>query len=301
LLTGMSQTSSEPFAFNRDGDRLVGVLYLPAERPVAAVVTTGPLTSVKEQATGRYARALAERGFAAVAFDHRTFGQSEGEPRQVEDPESKARDISAAVTALAIDERTSALPVVAVGICAGAGYMARAVADDQRIGFFAGVAGYYSDAAAFAASSPEDYRAAINRGLAAEKRWRETGTAETIPAVAPDGGDVAMPLREAYEFYGTPRGAVDNYTNGFAVQSLAHTTPFDAQEAAARIRVPFLLVHSEHALAPPLAEQFYAAVPAPKRELWLESQGQIDFYDDPGLIGPAADAITEHYATTVTS
>ena len=295
----MTQTRSSPFAFTSDGDRLIGVLHLPAEQPVAAVVTTGPLTSVKEQATGNYAQALAQRGFAALAFDHRTFGQSEGEPRQVEDPESKARDISAAVTALAADERTAKLPVVAVGICAGAGYMAKAVADDQRIRAFAGVAGYYSDAAAFARSSPHDYQAAINRGLAAEKHWRETGTAERIPAVGPDGGDVAMPLLEAYEFYGTSRGAVDNYTNGFAVQSLAHTTSFDAQEAASRIQVPFLLVHSEHALAPPLAQQFYAAVRTPKTELWLESHGQIDFYDDPNLIELAADAIAEHVATTV--
>jgi hypothetical protein len=112
-------------------------------------------------------------------------------------------------------------------------------------------------------------------------------------------GDVAMPLREAYEFYGTPRGAVDNYVNGFAVQSLAYTTPFDAQQAAARIRVPFLLVHSEHALAPPLARKFYATVDTPKAELWLESQGQIDFYDEPGLINPAVDAIAEYCMSEV--
>ena len=296
----MSQTRSETFTFTSAGDRLVGVLYRPAQQPVAAVVTTGPLTSVKEQATGAYARALAERGFAALAFDHRTFGESAGEPRQFERPEGKADDVRAAVTALRADDRTRDLPVVAVGICAGGGYMAKAVADDPRISAFAGVAGYYSDAAAFAESSPDAYQAAIDRGLAAEKRWRETGAAETIPAVAPDGGDVAMPLREAYEFYGTPRGAVDNYTNGFAVQSLAYTTPFDAQEAAARIGTPFLLIHSEHALAPPLARNFYAAVNTQKSELWLESQGQIDFYDQPRLIDPATDAIAEHLTTAVT-
>ena len=100
-------------------------------------------------------------------------------------------------------------------------------------------------------------------------------------------------------YYGTRRGAVDNYTNGFAVQSLACTTGFDAQEAAARISVPFLLVHSEHALAPPLARQFYSAVTALKSELWLESQGQIDFYDDMRLINPAADAIAEHFTSTL--
>jgi fermentation-respiration switch protein FrsA (DUF1100 family) len=294
----MGQTTSEPFRFTSGGDGLNGALFLPARQPAAAVVTTGPLTSVKEQATGNYALALAERGFAALAFDHRTFGESGGEPRQFESPEGKADDVRAAVTALSGDGRTRDLPVVAVGVCAGGGYMAEAVADDERICAFAGVAGYYSDAAAFAESSPAAYQEAIDRGLAAERRWRETGVAETIPAVGPDGGDVAMPLREAYEYYGTPRGAVDNYTNGFAVQSLAYTTPFDAQEAAARIGVPFLLVHSEHALAPPLARNFYAAVNAPKSELWLESQGQIDFYDDPPLIGAAADAIADHFTTT---
>jgi fermentation-respiration switch protein FrsA (DUF1100 family) len=296
----MPDPRSGPFTFTSGDDRLVGVLYLPAEAPTAAVVTTGPLTSVKEQATGAYARALAARGFAALAFDHRTFGESGGDPRQLEDPEGKAHDISAAVSALETDERTPDLPVVAVGVCAGAGYMARAVADDQRIAAFAGVAGVYPDANTFAESSPQDYQAAIDRGLAAEQRWRDTGKAETIPAVAPDGGDVAMPLREAYEYYGTRRGAVDNYTNGFAVQSFAYTTPFDAQEAAPRIRVPFLLVHSEHALAPPLAREFYASVRRPKSELWLGSQGQIDFYDDLRLIDPAADAIAEHFTNAVT-
>ena len=82
----MTADQKRTFTFTSAGDRLVGVLYQPAEQPVAAVVTTGPLTSVKEQATGAYARALAERGFAALAFDHRTFGESEGEPRQFERP-----------------------------------------------------------------------------------------------------------------------------------------------------------------------------------------------------------------------
>ena len=80
---------------------------------------------------------------------------------------------------------------------------------------------------------------------------------------------------------------------------LAYTTPFDAQEAAARIRVPFLLVHSEQALAPPLARKFYAAVGAPRSELWLRSQGQIDFYDDPRLIGSAVDAIADWFTSTI--
>jgi uncharacterized protein len=84
---------------------------------------------------------------------------------------------------------------------------------------------------------------------------------------------------------------VPTYVNGYAVQSSAYTVPFDARGAADTINVPVLVVHSEQALAPALAHAFYAAVRSPKQELWLQSQGQIDFYDDPKLIGPAADAV----------
>ena len=118
------------------------------------------------------------------------------------------------------------------------------------------------------------------------------GVAAVIPAVAADGGDVAMPLREAFEYYGTARGAVPHYVNAFAVESYEQPG-VDAREAARRLAVPFLLVHSEHALAPSLARTFYATVTSAKSELWLDSVGQIDFYDDPRLIEPAADAAAE--------
>jgi uncharacterized protein len=278
------------FTFSRAGDQLVGTLYLPPAAPTGVVVTTGPLTSVKEQAAGAYAEALARRGFAALAFDHRTFGQSEGAPRQLEDPLGKVADIGAAVSALRADDQLGRLPVVAAGICAGGGYMARAVADDPRIRAFAGIAGIYPGAAA-----PDP--AVADRGRAARQRRLESGAAEMIPSVAADGGDVAMPLREAFEYYGTARGAVPNYVNAFAVESYDQPA-IDAQEAARRLAVPFLLVHSERALAPALARQFYSGVTSEKTQLWLESAGQIDFYDDRALIEPAADAVAEMFRTT---
>ena len=284
------------FEFRSGGEPMQGNLFLPDGEPQAALVLTGPLTSVKEQASGAHARALSERGFAALAFDHRYFGESGGQPRQFENPRAKVEDIRAALAALREFPRTRDLPKAAVGVCAGAGYMAAAVAEEPGFLAFAGIAGYYK------AATPESIaasQAVIERGRAAERRWRETQVAETIPAVAPDGGDVAMPLREAYEFYGTPRGAVPNYVNGFAVQSLAYTTPFDAVGTAPAINVPTLVVHSENALAPPLARRFIAGLRAPHRDLWLTSVGQIDFYDDPQLIGRAADAVAEYFRETL--
>jgi fermentation-respiration switch protein FrsA (DUF1100 family) len=271
---------------------LVGNFYLPeAAEPAGLVIAVGPLTSVKEQAAGIYAQAMAERGYAALAFDYRYFGESGGRPRQFENPEANIEDIKNAATALLADDRLTNLPLFGLGICFGAGPMVRSVAEDSRFRAFAGVAGVYTDNAKTEGRMGDAYQARIDRGRAAERKWSETGEAETIPAVAPDGGDVAMPLREAYEFYGTPRGGVPNYVNGYAVQSLACSLPFDARRAADALNVPVLIVHSENALTPDLAHDFYSAVKSPKHELWLDSEGQIDFYDDPKLVTPAADAV----------
>jgi uncharacterized protein len=288
----MGETTKTRFAFQSGGETLVGNLYLPdGPEPVGVVIAVGPLTSVKEQAPGTYAQAMAERGYAALAFDYRYFGESGGEPRQFENPEANIEDIRNAVTALLADDRLSGLPVFGLGICFGAGPMVRTVAEDSRFRAFAGVAGVFTDHAKTLARMGDEYQVRIDRGRTAERKWRETGEAETIPAVAADGGDVAMPLREAYEFYGTPRGGVPNYVNGYAVQSLAYSLPFDARGAAETLDVPVLIVHSEQALTPDLAHAFFWGVKSPKQELWLESQGQIDFYDDPKLVNPAADAV----------
>ncbi len=278
----------EVYEFACEGDRLVGNLHLPQGDARGVAILTGPLTSVKEQATGAWGSALAKRGFVALAFDHRYFGESAGRPRQLENPAAKIADIRAAAASLHRDRRFAGTPMFAVGICAGAGYMARAVAAEPLFSAFAGVAGYYAEATE--QSIPAAARA-IARAREAEKRWRETGVEETIPAVAADNGDVAMPLAEAFAYYGTARGAVPNYTNGFAVQSWAYTSTFDAVGAAKLITVPTVVIHSERALAPSMARRFQADLNN-ARILWVESSGQIDFYDDPGLIAIGADAVT---------
>ena len=83
--------------------------------------------------------------------------------------------------------------------------------------------------------------------------------------------------------------------NAFAVQSRAYTATFDSLNAAALITVPTLIVHSEQALAPALARRFFGNLAGAHGELWLRSQGQIDFYDQRSLIDAAADAILSFF------
>ena len=74
----------ERYEFSCEGDRLVGNLHLPHGEAQGVAILTGPLTSVKEQATGAWASALARRGFVALSFDHRCYGESAGRPRQLD-------------------------------------------------------------------------------------------------------------------------------------------------------------------------------------------------------------------------
>jgi hypothetical protein len=256
-----------------------------------AAVLLGPLTSVKEQATGNYAAALAGKGWVALSFDPRYFGESSGEPRQLEDPGAKIEDVRAAVTFLRDRDDLDPDKIVAVGVCAGAGYMAGAVASEPRLRAFGAVAGFFHDAAKQREWMGSGYEAALAKARAAREKWEASGAVENIPAVGKDG-EVAMPMAEAFEYYGTERGGnLGGYLNAFAVMSRERTLPYDAQGAAERIRVPTTLVHSEKALAPALARSFFDRLTVPKSMHWLESRGQIDFYDDPRLIGAAVDEL----------
>ena len=131
----------EQLSFFVEGDRVIGDLYLPADnRPSAAVIVGGPMTSVKEQVTGVYARALAERGIAALAIDHRHYGESGGHPRQYERSSHKIADLQAAAAALAGHRRVDAARIGAAGVCLGVGYALWAAVDNPLIRAVGGVA-----------------------------------------------------------------------------------------------------------------------------------------------------------------
>lgn len=279
----------ERIVFVVDGQTVVGDLHLPAGPTLAMAVVAGPMTSVKEQVTGTYAAALARRGVAALAFDHRGYGESGGTPRQYEHAGRKIEDLRAAVDALAAraGERISL-----VGICLGAGYAAWAAVDQPNVNALACIAGYYRDVGEIRARDPEDFSAKVAQGVAARLHYQATGEVSTIPAAAAEG-DAAMGTRDTVDYY-TRRAAVANYRNAFALMSREHFLPFDVQGAASRLQVPTLMIHSERALSPHWARRFHDAIRAPKSLTWIDSDGQTDLYDDPRRVAVACDLVAAY-------
>jgi len=86
--------------FDADGTALRGWLYRPRGRAAAApaVVMAHGYNCIKELYLDRYAAAVADAGHVVLAYDHRNFGESDGEPRQELDPWMQVRDYRNAIT-----------------------------------------------------------------------------------------------------------------------------------------------------------------------------------------------------------
>lgn len=298
------QPGQNRVAFTSEGEQMVGNLYLPAAyqtgEQLPVIVVTGAWTTVKEQMPAVYAQRLADRGFAAFAFDFRYWGESGGEPRQYESPAAKVQDIKNAVAFL------KTLPVVdgenigGLGICASAGYMAQAVAEDDSFKSFATVAAWLHDLESLNAlfgESTVNHRMEIGR--AARQQYDRTGEIEYVSAYAQSDTSAAMSGDVSY-YASSDRGVIPAWTNRFAVMSWHEWQEFDALAIAPQITVPTLIVHSDGSALPDNARQFYDLLNGEKQLVWAEGQ-HLDFYDRDPQVSTAVDALTSHFQATLSS
>src|SRR4051795_5245575 len=86
--------------FDAEGVTLRGWLYVPADAsgPMPTIVMAHGFSAVKEMYLDRFAEVFADAGLAALVYDNRNFGASDGEPRQEIDPIAQMRDYRHAIT-----------------------------------------------------------------------------------------------------------------------------------------------------------------------------------------------------------
>jgi uncharacterized protein len=85
---------------NAEGTILRGWFYTPDRQSgkAPAIVMAHGFSAVKEMYLDRFAEHFCAAGLAAVVFDNRNFGASDGQPRQEIDPWTQVRDYRHAIT-----------------------------------------------------------------------------------------------------------------------------------------------------------------------------------------------------------
>jgi uncharacterized protein len=297
--------NAEQVTFTSQGLRLAGDLRVPEDSSHAgadglpALTFTGPLSGVKDQVVGRYADLLAEEGFVTLAFDHRNFGGSEGEPRQHEDSAGKLADLRDAVGFLASRPEVDPDRIGVVGVCLGGGYAVRAAAFDPRVRAVAGIAGAYNSPHRLRTMlGPDGYRERLASVVENLERERAGGEIAYVPAVATDGR-AAMPGQEPFDYYGTDRSKSAVWENKLTVDSFWQLMTLDSLSAAEFLdRTPFLLVHGkvDAFCTPEGAQAVFDRATGPKEIEWLDTSNHIDLYDQPEFVEPAVQRAATFFA-----
>jgi hypothetical protein len=124
----------QPIAFESDGATLRGRLYLPdSDPPFPVVAMANGFSATITMTIQRYAEAFASSGVAAMLWDHRNFGISDGEPRQQINPWLQARGYRSALDVLAAESRVDPERIGVWGDSMAAGIVLVVAACDERV------------------------------------------------------------------------------------------------------------------------------------------------------------------------
>ncbi|MEI2296746.1 alpha/beta hydrolase [Ensifer sp. MJa1] len=202
-----------------------------------AIVVSHPGGGVKEQTAGTYAKKLAEQGFVTIAYDASYQGESTGAPRQLENPYIRTEDVSAVIDHLTTLPYVDKARIGAMGICAGAGYTANAAIQDRRIRAI-GTVSAVNIGSMFRngwENNVKDIDALpyVEAGSNARTDDAKGGAAATMPLAPMREADAPnAELREAWEYYHTPRAAHPTAPGFATLRSLNQIITYDAYHLA---------------------------------------------------------------------
>lgn len=255
--------------FLSEHTRVAGNIYLPPNydknKSYPAIIAITPASGVKEQTAGIYAAKMAKRGYIALAFDHRTYGESAGMPRGMENAPMKVEDIKSAISFIRTFDSVDPERIGLLGICSGAGYSLQAAMQDTRLDAVATVSGFidfidYAEGGAtqymttLTGKPLEQYRQQIKIGSEARQKYFETGEVVYIDGIP--SREKAKEMNAFWEraanYYRNPErgGSVATYTPMRAAMSLDTRYAFNPSEHMELLAdTPYLAIIGTEALS----------------------------------------------------
>lgn len=122
--------------FTSGGGRCVGRLFRPdvGGESLPCVVMASGFSCVRDQGLDAFAERLAGAGFAALAFDYRHWGESDGEPRSLMDPARQREDWRAALAYAGALRDVDPTRIAMWSYSMGTGHIQALAAEGVRVG-----------------------------------------------------------------------------------------------------------------------------------------------------------------------
>ncbi len=204
---------------------LRGWLYLPegARGPVPAIVMSHGFSAVKEMCLDKFAEVFAAAGMAALVYDNRNFGASDGEPRQELDPWGQVRDYRHAITFAQTIPEIDRNRIGVWGTSVSGGHVLVVGALDRRVKCVASQVGLVSGSGNIQRLVRADNLALLRMTIDADRAGRFAGRpAGTIPVVDPNPmAFSALPTPDSWRWFSETgkSAAPDSWKNQVTLQS----------------------------------------------------------------------------------
>ena len=276
---------------NRYGITLAADMYIPknAEGKLPAIAVSGPFGAVKEQSSGLYAQAMAERDFLTIAFDPSFTGESGGSPRYVASPDINTEDFSAAMDFLSVQENVDPEKIGIIGICGWGGMAINAAAMDTRIKATAAMTMYdmtrVNANGYFDSEDTSDARFEKKKAMSAQRTvdYKNGTYALAGGVVDPLPEDAPQFVKDYYAYYKTERGYHPrslNSNSGWNVTSSLSFMNMPILQYSHEIRSAVLLIHGEKAHSCYFSRDAFEKLTGDNKELLIiPGAVHTDLYD----------------------
>lgn len=267
-----------------------------------AVVVSHPGGGEKEQTAGTYAKKLAEAGLVTIAYDASYQGESTGEPRQLENPYIRTEDVSAVIDYLTTLPYIDQERIGAMGICAGAGYTANAAIQDRRIKAVGTVSAV--NIGSMFSNGWENNVASIDAlpyvvaGSNARTADAKGGAAAIMPLAPMKEEDAPnAELREAWEYYHTPRAECATAPGFATLRSLNQIITYDAYHMAdVYLTQPILSVVGSAAGSKWMSDDLLARAASTDKAMHIvEGANHMSLYDGKSYVDEAVSVLASFF------
>ncbi|MNH98715.1 fermentation/respiration switch protein [compost metagenome] len=301
----MNQKNIRHVTFKNGQIIMAGDLYLPdnfnEKKQYPTIIVAHPGGGVKEQTASLYAQKLSKKGFITLAFDASHQGESGGEPRFLENPAERVEDFRSSVDYLTTLNFVDKDRIAVLGICAGGGYGINAAMTEHRIkavgtvsAFDIGLGfrkGWYGD------GTLSDQLKLLDE-VAKQRTLEANGAKPLYINYVPEKIDANTPrdLRQAYEYYRTPRGQHKNSGNQLLFSSVDKIIAFDATDNIQELLTqPLLLIAGSDAESLWHSKHFYDLAKSKKELFLVDHATHMTMYDQPDHVNKAVEKLASFY------